>query len=176
MVGPNGGMGLTAGLNALLNQSNPNSISPDANFRAEYKLLTDFLVSVPRIKQEKVGQFIKNAEHPAPIESLQRFIENHGNAMPKISGMKGYALSSVLRDMPDHEFSKRTQHGQVENFAYDGVPEIGVIKSDEISEMNSSLTTSYLTSVDLFLKLMMTLTLMKMTSLMMKFQEIFHKM
>jgi hypothetical protein len=32
--------------------------SPEAHFRAEYKLLTDFLVSVPRIKQEKVGKFI----------------------------------------------------------------------------------------------------------------------
>jgi len=30
----------------------------EAHFRAEYKLLTDFLVSVPRIKSEKVGKFI----------------------------------------------------------------------------------------------------------------------
>ena len=54
--------------------------------------------------------------------------------MPKISGMKGYALSSVLRDLPDNEFSKQTQHGVVENHAYNGIPEIGVIKSDEINE------------------------------------------
>ena len=105
MQSPGGNTGPTAGLNALLNQSNPNSISPDANFRAEYKLLTDFLVSVPKIKQEKVGQFIKSAEHPAPIENLQRFIENHGNSMPKISGLKGFALSGVLRDLPENEFS-----------------------------------------------------------------------
>ena len=67
----------SSGTTALLTQSNPCSISADANFRAEYKLLTDFLVSVPRIKQEKVGNFIKNAECPKPIENLQGFIERY---------------------------------------------------------------------------------------------------
>jgi len=43
----------------------PSSISADFHFRAEYKLLTDFLVSVPKIKQQKVSQFIKNAEMPS---------------------------------------------------------------------------------------------------------------
>lgn len=40
----------------------------EAHFRAEYKLLTDFLVSVPRIKSEKVGKFISDAETPSPID------------------------------------------------------------------------------------------------------------
>ena len=39
----------SSGTTALLNQPNTSSISPDAHFRAEYKLLTDFLVSVPKV-------------------------------------------------------------------------------------------------------------------------------
>jgi hypothetical protein len=37
--------------------------------------LTDFLVSVPRIKGEKVGKFILEAEIPSPIE-IQSYITN----------------------------------------------------------------------------------------------------
>ena len=53
--------------------------------------------------------------------------------MPKISGLKGFALSGVLRDSDENDFSKDTFHGNVENHAYDGNPEIGVINSSEIS-------------------------------------------
>ena len=49
-----GGIQQPAGTAALLNQSNPSSIGPDAHFRAEYKLLTDFLISVPKIRQDRV--------------------------------------------------------------------------------------------------------------------------
>lgn len=52
------------------------------HFRAEYKLLTDFLVSVPRIKLEKVGVFIEKAECPAPVENLQATIERQIKMMP----------------------------------------------------------------------------------------------
>ena len=38
-----------SGTSALLNNANGSSISPDSHFRAEYKLLTDFLVSVPKV-------------------------------------------------------------------------------------------------------------------------------
>jgi len=31
-----------------------------------------------QIKQEKVGNFIKNAECPKPIENLQGFIQSYG--------------------------------------------------------------------------------------------------
>lgn len=36
----------------------PISLAPDCHFRAEVKLLTDILVSVPKIKQEKVRTFV----------------------------------------------------------------------------------------------------------------------
>ena len=49
-----GGIQQPAGTAALLNQSNPSSIGADAHFRAEYKLLTDFLISVPKIRAERV--------------------------------------------------------------------------------------------------------------------------
>jgi len=52
--------------------------------------------------------------------------------MPKISGPKSHALSGVLRDLPENEFSRFTVHGMAENSAYDGVPEIGVITSKDI--------------------------------------------
>lgn len=39
----------SSGTSALLNSSSPSSISADTHFRAEYKLLTDFLVSVPKV-------------------------------------------------------------------------------------------------------------------------------
>ena len=41
-------------------------------------------------------------------------------------------MSGVLRDLPENEFSRFTQHGIDENTAYDGVPEIGVITSRDV--------------------------------------------
>ena len=76
--------------------------------------------------------FIRNAECPKPIENLQGFIQNYHAAIPKVTGMKGNALSGVLRDLPENEFSRITQHGMDENLAYEGVPEIGVITSRDI--------------------------------------------
>ena len=124
----------TTGVTALLTQSNPDSTSPSANFRAEYKLLTDFLLSVPKIKQEQVGTFIKTAELPSPIENLAGFIQNYQASMPKISGPKGHALSGVVRDLPENEFSKYNVHGRDETYAFDGIPEIGIISASEIDE------------------------------------------
>ena len=52
MNGATGGGNVPApasGTSALLSNANGSSISPDSHFRAEYKLLTDFLVSVPKV-------------------------------------------------------------------------------------------------------------------------------
>ena len=127
-----GGIQQPAGTAALLNQSNPSSIGPDAHFRAEYRLLTDFLVSVPRIKQEKVDQFIRNADCPPPIENLQNYIQSYQSTMPKITGLKGHAISGILRDVPENEYGKANMHGREENTAYNGVPEIGVVRPNEL--------------------------------------------
>jgi hypothetical protein len=43
------GQALPVGTQTLLTSSAPNSISADFNYRAEYKLLTDILVSVPKV-------------------------------------------------------------------------------------------------------------------------------
>ena len=129
-----GGIQQPAGTSALLNQSNPSSIGPDAHFRAEYKLLTDFLLWVPRIKQEKVDQFIRNADCPPPMDNLQKYIQDHQLTMPKISGMKGFAISGILRDLPENEYGKANMQGCEENTAYNGVPEIGVHSAAELTE------------------------------------------
>ena len=76
--------------------------------------------------------FIKNAECPKPIENLQGFIQNYQAAIPKINGLKANALSGVLRDLPENEFSRFTQHSVDENTAFNGVPEIGVITSRDL--------------------------------------------
>ena len=46
------GQALPVGTQTLLTSNIPATISPDFNYRAEYKLLTDILVSVPKIKNE----------------------------------------------------------------------------------------------------------------------------
>ena len=127
-----GGIQQPAGTSALLNQSNPSSIGPDAYFRAEFKLLTDFLVSVPRIKQEKVDCFIRNADCPPSIANLETYIQSHQNTMPAISGMKRYAMCGTLRDIPDNEYGKANMQGCEEITAYNGIPEIGINKADQL--------------------------------------------
>lgn len=43
------GQALPVGTQTLLTSNAPNSISADFNYRAEYKLLTDILISVPKV-------------------------------------------------------------------------------------------------------------------------------
>ena len=59
-------------------------------------------------------------------------MQNYQAAIPKVSGLKANALSGVLRDLPENEFSRFTQHGVDENTAFEGVPEIGVITSRDM--------------------------------------------
>ena len=54
--------------------------------------------------------------------------------MPKISGLKGHAISGLLRDMPENEYGKDNMQGCEENTAYNGVPEIGVVQPNELIE------------------------------------------
>ena len=58
------GQALPVRTQILLTSNIPTTISPDLNYQAEYKLLTDILVSVPKIKNEKVCKFISSAECP----------------------------------------------------------------------------------------------------------------
>ena len=52
--------------------------------------------------------------------------------MPRISGLKGHAISGLLRDMPENHFGKANAHGCEENTAYNGMPEIGIDKPSEL--------------------------------------------
>lgn len=48
------GSNLPVGTQTLLTSTSPNSISADFNYRAEYKLLTDILFSVPKVSSSIV--------------------------------------------------------------------------------------------------------------------------
>ena len=52
--------------------------------------------------------------------------------MPKISGLKGHAISGLLRDIPENEYGKANMHGCEESTAYNGVPEIGIVRPNEL--------------------------------------------
>ena len=87
---------------------------------------------MPRIRNEKVENFIRNADCPPPITNLETYIQSHSNTMPQISGMKRYAISGTLRDIPDNAYGVANMQGCEEITAYNGVPEIGVNKADQI--------------------------------------------
>jgi hypothetical protein len=70
-------------------------------------LLTDFLVSVPRIKSEKVGKFILEAETPSPID-ISTYVTNFESQLPKIKGSKAHAISGMVRDLPERKNSSET--------------------------------------------------------------------
>jgi hypothetical protein len=95
------GQALPVGTQTLLTSNIPTTISPDFNYRAEYKLLTDILVSVPKIKNEKVCKFISSAECPQPIENIHNYIQTFEKHMPKLTGIKAHALPGLIRDMPE---------------------------------------------------------------------------
>jgi hypothetical protein len=52
--------------------------------------------------------------------------------MPAISGMKRYAMCGTLRDIPDNEYGKANMQGCEEITAYNGIPEIGINKADQL--------------------------------------------
>lgn len=83
--------------------------------------MTDFLVSVPRIKQEKVGKFILDAETPSIID-LTTYVINFESQLPKLKGSKAHAISGIVRDIPHPE----------ETSAFVGYPEHGVSKGSDV--------------------------------------------
>lgn len=66
------------------------------------------------------------------MPNLNIYIQNHQSAMPRISGLKGHAISGLLRDMPENDFGKANAHGCEENTAYNGMPEIGIDRPSEL--------------------------------------------
>jgi len=51
--------------------------------------------------------------------------------MPKITGMKGHAISACVRDIPEGEIAFG---GNIETSAFGGIPERGVRTSEDLSE------------------------------------------
>lgn len=87
-------------------------------------MLTDFLVSVPRIKGEKVGKFILDAETPAPID-ISTYVTNFESALPKIKGSKAHAIQGMVRDLPEQRHSSETS-------AFVGYPKHGISSAADI--------------------------------------------
>ena len=54
--------------------------------------------------------------------------------MPKITGLRGHAISGLLRDVPENQYGKDNMQGCEENTAYNGHPEIGVVQPGELVE------------------------------------------
>mmetsp|Transcript_17824 Transcript_17824/g.24691 ORF Transcript_17824/g.24691 Transcript_17824/m.24691 type:complete len:317 (+) Transcript_17824:294-1244(+) len=106
-----------------MNNDNPADSDEQKLYVAEYKLLTDFLVSVPKISKEIVETFIKNAESPSTEEvpDIRNYISIHQKIMPKLTGYKAYAISSVLRN-------------QSENIDRNIVPDVGITPDDLTEE------------------------------------------
>lgn len=82
--------------------------------RAEYSLLSDFVVSTPKIQNKKVSEYIKSIESSDTVESeedapalipfaeIKDHIKTHLESMPCVTGPKAYALAApVVRDEPD---------------------------------------------------------------------------
>ncbi|CDW77476.1 UNKNOWN [Stylonychia lemnae] len=85
-----------------------NQVGEDNQYKAEFKLLTDFLVSVPKMSKQQVGQYIQDIENnkdplELPIPDLKEYINMFQQNMPKINGMKAHSLTGILRDQDDQE-------------------------------------------------------------------------
>lgn len=60
--------------------SSTNQVGEDNQFKAEFKLLTDFLVSVPKMSKQPVQQYIVEIEASKdPIENPISDIKNYFN-------------------------------------------------------------------------------------------------
>ena len=77
-------------------------------FKAEFKLLTDFLLSVPKMAKQQIQQYIIEVEqNKEPIQNsipdIKNYINSHFLNMPRINGPKAYSLTGVLREQDDQE-------------------------------------------------------------------------
>lgn len=79
---------------------------------------------MPRIKNEKVENFIREAEVPKPIE-LSTYVHNFENQLPKIRGLKAHAISGIVRDLDE-----TNRNGESNVFL--GQPQHGVSSAEDI--------------------------------------------
>ena len=49
-----------------------------------------------------MSKFISSAECPQSIENIHNYIQTFERNMPKLSGPKAYALTGLIRDLPDN--------------------------------------------------------------------------
>ena len=97
--------------------------------RAEYSLLSDFVVSTPKIQNKKVSEYIRSIEQQTsetvdtenddgapqliPFADIKEHIKTHLESMPSVTGPKAYALAApVVRDEPDIPDNCPFQYGQ----------------------------------------------------------------
>lgn len=85
--------------------------------RAEYSLLSDFVMSTPKIGSKKVCDYIRDIEEPPtevtegeeavkppmiPMADVHDHIKTHKEMMPQVKGVKAFSLAApVVVDEPD---------------------------------------------------------------------------
>lgn len=85
-----------------------NQVGEDNQYKAEFKLLIEFLTSVPKFAKIAVQQYITDVEASRepienPIPDIKNYIQIHQQHMPLVQGPKGYALTGTLREQDDQE-------------------------------------------------------------------------
>lgn len=85
-----------------------NQVGEDNQYKAEFKLLTEFMTSVPKFAKSPVQQYIAEIEaskEPVenPIQDIKNYIQIHKEHMPRVAGPKGFALFGTLREQDDQE-------------------------------------------------------------------------
>ena len=85
-----------------------NQVGEDNQFKAEFKLLTDIMMSVPKMSKQSVKDFITEVESSKepidnPIPDIKSYFTILDQSMPKMTGPKAFSLTGVLRDQDDQE-------------------------------------------------------------------------
>eukprot|EP00347_Sterkiella_histriomuscorum_P008145 403346208 len=85
-----------------------NQVGEENQLKAEFKLLTDFLVSIPKMSKQQIYQYIQEVENSkdpveVPIPDINQYIKIYQEKMPKLSGPKAFSITGILQDYDDQE-------------------------------------------------------------------------
>ena len=85
-----------------------NQVGEENQFKAEFRLLTDFFVSTPKMSKQQVIQYIQEMEaSKEPIElaipDIKHYIQIYQEKMPKLTGLRAVSVNGILQDQDDEE-------------------------------------------------------------------------
>ena len=85
-----------------------NTVGEENQFKAEFKLLTEIMVSVPKMSKTPIKDYISETEASKdpienPIPDIKSYFGIHVQNMPKVSGPKAFSLTGLLREQDDQE-------------------------------------------------------------------------